>query len=552
MRGRQSFWLLLAVLFLATCMRTPLMVGPRATAVPTIIPITPTPPPLLTPSPPPPTQTPLPTGTAVAVPTPHFTNPQNREMSQTAQDLGAEFVWLNEENTGIWQYAPGTFLHPIALQLHGNTAYLLDGGRILALNLAEPLPPQLLLSPGDRVAGVSVIEPLDLALTADGLLVLDRAGDVYLYDPLRNEWSVERYDRPIGETSSHYYVALANRVLLEPSYNFALEFGPQRADRFWLLPEQTRPVDVGTDGERMYALVQETVGLTTTVHLYEDATLVDSFQPTVTITQPRQLVATDTAVTVLDEAGQRLVALDPQSGAVQRIIQPPPISTFWTDGRRLILAGKERLYFVNEPEQWQQIAGGPLFVGVPLYDTAVWSAIDPFIVPVQGTHAGARELQMPGAPRHYRLGVHEGTDFYWGVGTPVRAVADGVVIKATHDYELPDADDFGRRYDEIQARGYSSAADREFYRGMQVWIQHPDGMVARYAHLSGIEEEVVVGTAVTAGQIIGKIGNSGSPASVNSATEDAHLHFELWIDGHYLGQYLRPVEVRELVNALFP
>ena len=34
-------------------------------------------------------------------------------------------------------------------------------------------------------------------------------------------------------------------------------------------------------------------------------------------------------------------------------------------------------------------------------------------------------------------------------------------------------------------------------------------------------------------------------------TEDAHLHFELWVDGHYLGQFLRPIEVRELVEELF-
>jgi murein DD-endopeptidase MepM/ murein hydrolase activator NlpD len=86
---------------------------------------------------------------------------------------------------------------------------------------------------------------------------------------------------------------------------------------------------------------------------------------------------------------------------------------------------------------------------------------------------------------------------------------------------------------------------------MQVWIEHADGTIARYAHLSGIEADVVEGTAVTAGQLIGQIGNSGSPASISGPTEDAHLHFELWLNGHYLGQFLRPVEVRELVALLF-
>ncbi|MCZ7672707.1 MAG: hypothetical protein M5U34_39115 [Chloroflexi bacterium] len=44
---------------------------------------------------------------------------------------------------------------------------------------------------------------------------------------------------------------------------------------------------------------------------------------------------------------------------------------------------------------------------------------------------------MPGAPRHYRLGVHEGADFYWARDAQVLAAADGVVIRALHDYVPP-------------------------------------------------------------------------------------------------------------------
>jgi murein DD-endopeptidase MepM/ murein hydrolase activator NlpD len=492
-----------------------------------------------------------PTPEPLNTPIPSLQNPADEKMSQAARLAQASYRLLDQSNTGVWRYEDGVFVHPIALEVAGDTAYMLDGGRVLVFDLAQPQPPELLLAPGDWVEDVLVIEPLDLALTADSLLVLDRAGDVYRYVLAKQRWSLVRHDRPIGDMSSHYYVALDDYVLVEPSYNFAMQFGPNRADRFWQLPDDKLPVDVSTAVTQTAVLLQDAATLTATVWLYADATHIETFQPTVEMRQPRQVVLTDTAVYVLDEAGRRLLTLAPDTGALLAVTQLPPVSTLAVDGERLILAGQNQLYFVDAPERWAGISGGPRFVGVAPHDTAVWSNRGPFLIPVQGSQAGLRDLQLPGAPRHYRLGVHEGVDFYWAAGTPVLAAMDGVVIRATHEYELPDERVFAEQREELKERGYSTADDMDFYRGMQVWIEHPDGTVARYAHLSGIEEQMVAGTAVTAGQPIGLVGNTGSPLSVSSATEDAHLHFELWLNGHYLGQFLRPVEVRELVAALF-
>lgn len=503
---------------------------------------------------PPATSKPLPTSTAVppaTLPPPAIDSPRDVEMARSALAAGADYLWLNRENLGVWRFAPRSFFHPIALEVTADTAYLLDGGRVLRLDLAAPSPLELLLQPGDFVADVLVTEPLDLAWTAAGLLVLDRVGDVYLYQPDTNTWQLARYDRPIGETSSHYYVALADRVLVEPNYGVALQFMPDQPDRFWHLPQQTRPVDVSTHLSKTYTLLQDTAVLSATVNLYEEAAQVEAFQPHITITQPRQIVATETAVAILDQDGRRLLLLDPVSGDLMQMIQTPPVSAFWTDGQRLILAGQDQLYFVHEPEQWQTVPAGAVFADKAPHDPAFWSDIGPFIVPVQGSQMGRRELQMPGAPRHYRLGIHEGVDFYWSAGTAVRAVADGVVIRAMHDYEEPEEIEFDRRREEVKELGYTPADSLDFYRGRQVWIEHEDGTIARYVHLSEIEEEIVEGTAVAQGQTIGKIGNSGSPASIIGPDEDAHLHFELWLNGHYLGQFLRPIEVRERLTALF-
>jgi len=83
-----------------------------------------------------------------------------------------------------------------------------------------------------------------------------------------------------------------------------------------------------------------------------------------------------------------------------------------------------------------------------------------------------------------------------------------------------------------------------------VWIDHGDGLVSRYAHLSSIEPGIVEGTAVAKGQVIARVGNSGTPGSVSSETYDVHLHLELWLDEHFVGQFLRPIEAREWLERI--
>jgi murein DD-endopeptidase MepM/ murein hydrolase activator NlpD len=172
-------------------------------------------------------------------------------------------------------------------------------------------------------------------------------------------------------------------------------------------------------------------------------------------------------------------------------------------------------------------------------------------MPIPGAKITSRDFQMPGAPRHYRLGVHEGLDFYGhttGVpienSTRVQAVADGIVVRALSDYQAltaAQASDWATRSVRL---GYTPPEVLDGYRGMQIWLDHGDGVVSRYAHLSSIAPDVEEGALVSQGQVIATVGNSGTPGSVGSQTYDVHLHLELWVDGHYVGQYLRPIEAR--------
>ncbi len=101
-----------------------------------------------------------------------------------------------------------------------------------------------------------------------------------------------------------------------------------------------------------------------------------------------------------------------------------------------------------------------------------------------------------------RTQLHEGVDFHATVGTPVRTVASGRVVKAGKE------------------SGY----------GNVVKIDHPGGFETVYAHLSRID--VHAGQHVTGGQVIAKSGDSGWSTA-------PHLHFEL----HVRGRLVDPLKI---------
>lgn len=94
-----------------------------------------------------------------------------------------------------------------------------------------------------------------------------------------------------------------------------------------------------------------------------------------------------------------------------------------------------------------------------------------------------------------RHAFHEGVDFTVGAGTPVQAAAGGVVI-----------------YSQFHTSGY----------GNLIEVDHGNGMVSRYAHLS--RALVREGDIVLKGQKIGLVGSTGRSTG-------PHLHFEIRIGG---------------------
>ncbi len=468
-----------------------------------------------------------------------------------------------------------TFVHPVSMVSNGQMGWLIDGGRVLQIDLVNGGPSTVLIVPGTLIEDEPVQEPLDLALVDlasgpnNGLLVLDRVGDVYLHDLTTGVWSRDRYARPIGQTSSHYYLALSSngsdRYLLEASYRYGVRYLPNEGETGWSVDEDSVLVDLavlrGSAAAFAYILQRPIDSPNAEILRYVQGQVDGNFRPNITITQPREIQVGPRAVYLLDRGGLRLSVLNNENGTLLSQTEFQfPISTFalYLDefGSSVgIYAGRNTIYLPGKPEIQQEIdmVGQPAFMsGTAPYDPQIWDTIPQLILPLENLPPDARELRLPGAPRHYRQGIHEGMDFYWGPGRQIRAVAAGTVIRAMHDYQEPWPELFSFYRGQAALQGQTTDEGLDFFRGRQIWLQHENGFVSRHAHLSSIDPNVFVGAQVTTGQIIGRVGNSGSPGSLDGPDVDSHLHFEIWYgDAGYLGQYWRPIETRELIEALF-
>lgn len=127
--------------------------------------------------------------------------------------------------------------------------------------------------------------------------------------------------------------------------------------------------------------------------------------------------------------------------------------------------------------------------GLPVHSQPVSAE---WLWPVPGYHYvssgfGEREL-------HGEEGTHYGVDIVAPLGAPVVAARGGRVLESRADF----------------ARGW----------GWTVVLQHPDGWITRYAHLS--QNLVKAGETVVPGQRIGRVGNTGNSTG-------PHLHYGTYL-----------------------
>lgn len=181
-------------------------------------------------------------------------------------------------------------------------------------------------------------------------------------------------------------------------------------------------------------------------------------------------------------------------------------------------------------------------------------------VPIRAATFGMSESHLPGARRGYRNGVHQGFDFFNGLSgrplaedEPVIVIWAGEVVRIDHDYEEPARESLQFWAKLANAPGFTGNFAIDKLRGRQVWIRHEGGYTSRYAHLSAVHPELLLGDAVEQGQPIGLLGSSGLVPTEDQPEPAPHLHFELWsADGtSYFGQDRIPLETHRLVAKHF-
>ena len=170
-----------------------------------------------------------------------------------------------------------------------------------------------------------------------------------------------------------------------------------------------------------------------------------------------------------------------------------------------------------------------------------------------------RTMRLPNAPRYYRNGTHRGVDFFANWGTPVRSVADGVVIRSDRYYEEIPAD-FRKNLLKATTKVGHTPSDifNSVLLGKSVFLDHGFDLIpgfrtiSIYAHLSHIEKEVVPGTMIKRGELIGKSGNTGMRESTIGSKAGSHLHWEMILQKGEQEIYLgKDMSNPELYNMLF-
>ena len=174
------------------------------------------------------------------------------------------------------------------------------------------------------------------------------------------------------------------------------------------------------------------------------------------------------------------------------------VEELWKDGEKVKLGNALLLTFTNKSKEYTAIRFTPSNGDTDYFDEQGRSRKGTFLrSPLAFSRVTSGFNPKRFHPILKKSRPHNGTDFGAPTGTPIRAVADGVVTFAGKN------------------KGH----------GNFVKLNHQNGYMTSYSHLNSIK--VKKGRRIKQGQILGTVGMTGLATG-------PHLHYQMWKNGRFV------------------
>lgn len=424
--------------------------------------------------------------------------------------------------------------------------------------------------PQNKIKGIQLQEFLSFCYWPlhKSLAVLDKSGSLFEYDPHSKKWNLLWANRQTLGSPDPHYVAITSDgphlLLLDPERNQIWRFplGQKNSRYFrevlpWRIhagdPNVADGIGIGFDGSTevlrrsgVISVYPSNVVNAGGISKHLNYKMPGGIQPS------RFAIAAHSPAYIIERENCRVLAIEKSNGAVKQYYFPNDADL------RGLMPGNGGFGVIDGDGLDFRMNNEPAPAHQALPVRKLDSRLRILRLPVKGNLPGHPGV-FPGARRLYRHGIHQGLDFFHdpgagthvAVNTPAFAAAAGKVIRADVNYHDMDAKQYNKIMSECAASQYCSPANEDLFRGCQVWLDHGNGLVTVYAHLNKARPDLKVGMPIDAGETVGYIGYSGTGENQGGRVKHPHLHFEVHLDGHYLGYGLTPAETISLYRKLF-
>lgn len=487
----------------------------------------------------------------------------------------SDAVYSCPENTTVYQLELPS--DPIQILAEQDRLYLIADGSLYELGLEnilrnQPVVPTNLMPPDKIVGNYLIREFVYLTRdTANGdLLLLDKTNDIYRYSR-SGIWTMEVAAQPVpGQFPDPQYLTIQAKrgsiLALDSDLSHIWEVSKQRPmpTAYIIDREIESAVDMALvqsgNEDIIYILNRE--GSVTRFGRLSAGQSNTSLLPTKRVGWPSQVQMNNGQLMVVDGDSRNIRFYEPTNLTAMSDVtfRHPNMQRLRhaaiVDQTLYALAGR-MLYVV--PFSQLNNACGPVayddnfyFDGQNIHD--LLPRVD---LPFANAVLPVRPRSYPGARRLYRYGLHEGLDLYaldapgLHTGSPVRSIADGKVIRVDSGFVEMTPNEYEIAMQQTKNLHRTGAVLTDKLLGRQVHVEHSAQVVTRYGHLNEVSSTIYTEAFAQMGTAVGTVGLSGTSAGVYGTGGGEHLHFEIWVNGRYLGQGLSLYETIRLWQEIF-